>query len=150
MEFKEIYTDNSVLAKGKYRYIKLSKIPADYFLNIYFKENKNGKYPDKALIEYITKNMNSILDRIDKEPEEFDDIIGYKNVGKFVQLICMPTGKRIFISEKDAKLEIRRIQGLEQDGKKPERSYECEKCGGWHITSIPHEEWEKIIKADTT
>jgi uncharacterized protein YjhX (UPF0386 family) len=31
-----------------------------------------------------------------------------------------------------------------QENKKPVRAYECEKCSGWHLTSIPHERWEKI------
>ncbi len=74
------------------------------------------------------------------EPES---IIGHRLLGKTVVAVCTATDKVIYPSEKDAKHEINKIKSYMQGGKKPERAYECEKCGGWHLTSIPHEQWEK-------
>ena len=30
--------------------------------------------------------------------------------------------------------------------KKPVRAYSCQKCGGWHLTSVPYERWEVSFK----
>jgi hypothetical protein len=61
-------------------------------------------------------------------------------------IVCPDTNKIILISEKEAKAELRRIQNLDNHDKKPTRAYECEKCGGWHLTSIDFEEYEKITE----
>ncbi|MCX6755524.1 MAG: hypothetical protein NT068_03255 [Candidatus Nomurabacteria bacterium] len=34
----------------------------------------------------------------------------------------------------------------EQVHKKPIRSYECEKCSAWHLTSMPYEVWKELEK----
>lgn len=138
------YTDDSILTTGKYKFTKLKKIPSEYFLNIFYRENKNGKYPDKKLISYIEDNMEKILERTGQEPPETElKVLDYRMQGKSLVIICKDTDKIIFLSEKDAKSEIQRINKRAQEHKKPTRSYECPKCGGWHITSKAHKDWVK-------
>ena len=81
------------------------------------------------MYEYVVANIDSIRARARGE------IIAPELVK-----IC---DKIVFVSEKDAKDRIRKLSELKQDNKKPVRAYECEKCGGWHLTSIPYEKWEK-------
>ncbi len=145
MDFRPPYTDNSVLATGKYKYIHLMRIPAQYLLDIYYKENKSGKYPDKQLIEYIEKNLEKIKDRLDKPVEEFDLGISTRSMNSTL-LICKKTGKIIYATEKIAKEALKRIQSIDQAHKKPIRKFECEHCGGWHHTSMTLEEWKNFGK----
>jgi hypothetical protein len=120
-----MYTDNSMLTTGKYKYISLCRVPPEYLLEIF----KNKKHPNKELLEYIENNMEKIKGRL----------IGEIPIPELV----LPCEKIMYPSEKAAKTEIRRIEKLEQENKKPVRAYECEKCGAWHLTSIPFEKWEK-------
>lgn len=123
------YTDNSILTLGRYKFTSLFRVPAEYLLNIYYKENKNNKYPDRELIAYIEKNLEKIKQR--------------QELGETVPVLERLCEKITFPSEKDAKYQIKQIREKEQKHKKPVRAYECEKCGGWHLTSISYEEWKK-------
>jgi uncharacterized protein (DUF3820 family) len=137
-----MYTGETTLGFGKYKGMEIRHIPKDYLLKIY----RDG-HPDTELMEYIKCNIK-IKEKI-KEKEvkyKFEDTISVSIHGTNAKLICKDSNKIIFISEKDAKYEIRRIQNLQQENKKPTRTYECEKCGGWHLTSIPHERWEIVKK----
>ena len=119
------YTDDTILTSGKYKFTKLCRVPPDYLLDIY----KHKSCPNKELIEYIKDNLQKIMHRKSG-----------KIVAPELKRIC---GKMSFLSEKDAKFKINKIRDVEQEDKKPIRAYECEKCGGWHLTSIPYEQWEK-------
>lgn len=123
---------------GKYEGILIRDVPHLYLLNLYnsLLKAKVLNINHKSLIEYIEKNnifKNKNNDKI--------EIAVHGNQNK---LMCKDSGKIIFISEKDAKFEIKRIRDLEQENKKPVRTYGCEKCGGWHLTSISFEKWELI------
>ncbi len=139
-----MYTDDTILTFGKYKFIKLCRVPADYLLAFHKQYNPNHKKANKELFEYIENNLEKIKARQEGKIISPPLEIGYKTTGRFVQLVCKDSNKIIFPSEKDAKHEIRRIQNLEQENKKPVRAYECEKCGGWHLTSISFERWEKL------
>lgn len=121
-----MYTDDTLLTHGKYKFIALCRIPAKYLLNVY-----NSKNPtDKDLNEYIERNL---------------DIIKARQNGLITSPVLKVTCEKIiYISKKEAKLEINRIKLKVQENKKPIRTYECEKCGGWHLTSIPIEDWNII------
>ena len=123
-----MYDDNTILTSGKYKFTRLCRVPPDYLLNIY----KDKNCPDKELIEYIKDNMQKIMDRK----------LG-RVVAPELTRVC---DKIVFPTERDAKFEINRIKNLEQENKKPVRAYECERCSAWHLTSIPHEEWNKENK----
>lgn len=49
-------------------------------------------------------------------------------------LVCK---KIVYFSEKAAKAELKRIGEMKNDHKIPIRSYHCEVCGGFHLTSKP-------------
>jgi len=116
------YDDNTILTIGKYKFTKLSRVPSEYLLNLH----KNNNKSDKLLFEYVDQNIEKIKSRI-----------GIKYTA------TVPCEKVMYCSEKLAKDVLRKISIKEQDHKKPQRAYECEKCGAWHLTSIPFEKWEK-------
>lgn len=142
-----VYTAETVLKFGKYKRCKLGDVPQEYLRQIYA-----CKHPDADLIQYIAINLPHLTSRIitnrsitakSAVPQtNFEKDISARLYGKTVMLVCKDTDKIIFVTEKDAKYEIRRAAGNMQSNKKPVRTYECEKCGGWHLTSIPHEKWE--------
>lgn len=133
-----MYTDNTILTWGKHKFTKICRIPADYLLKF-----DESNCPDKELLIYIEKNKDVIIARsvsnLAPPPLELD----YKLSGKNLKIVCPDTQKFIFITEKEAKAEVTRILKLNQSNKKPVRAYECIKCGGWHLTSISFEEYEK-------
>lgn len=133
-----MYTDNSILTWGKHKFTKLCRIPADYLLRL-----TDCNCPDNELLKYIEFNKDAIIARNEGIVDTPEVELGFKFVGNRVKIICPDTEKIIFISEKDAKNEIQRIMNLTQTQKKPVRAYECTKCGGWHLTSISYEEYEK-------
>lgn len=49
--------------------------------------------------------------------------------------------KRSYLTKKEAIKKIVKIQAEEGKHKKPIRSYKCEKCGNFHLTS-----WSKRVK----
>ena len=49
--------------------------------------------------------------------------------------------KKSFITKKDAVNRITEIKNEEGDNRKPIRSYKCDKCGNYHLTS-----WSKNVK----
>lgn len=119
-----MYTDNSYLTKGKYKFHCLRQVPALYLINIYTSKNQT----DPNLYAYVEANLDRIKARLN-EPEKM----------KPVPDRCNKIG---FHSEKLAKEELNRIKQEEQEHKKPIRVYECSRCGGWHLTSIPYEKWD--------
>lgn len=47
----------------------------------------------------------------------------------------MSCDKESFESEKSADKKLKKIWAMPNKGKKPIRSYQCEKCGKYHLTS---------------
>lgn len=110
--------DDTLFPYGEYRFTRMSKVPADYLLKL------SGKKANlsKPFIKYIKDNLHIIQSKV--ETNEIET----------VSLICK---KILYINEKIAKIALSRIKEIEQGHKKPIRAYECEVCGGWHLTSIP-------------
>ena len=125
-----MYTDDTLLTFGKYKFTKLCRVPADYLYALY----KNKSYYNDELKEYIINNLENIILRMEgilqSPPLDF------------------PCEKISYSKEKDAKQVLQKINVLEQVHKKPIRTYECEKCGQWHLTSLSLEEWK--IKINNT
>jgi hypothetical protein len=48
---------------------------------------------------------------------------------------CKSTGKRRFRTEHDAKVALKVARDSSRDHRKECRYYECDDCGGWHLTS---------------
>ena len=118
-----MYTDNTLLTSGKYKFVRLCHVPSKYLLGIYQSNNQQ----DKELYSYISSN----LDRIKTK----------KNVKEQIQKVTMLCNKITYCSEKEAKQTLHRIEKTKQEHKKPKRAYECAKCSGWHLTAIPYEKW---------
>ena len=111
-----VFTDETILGFGKYKYFRLKDIPKEYLLNIH----KNGcHFPQ--LIQYIKDNLNEIEHR--------------KYVPRpLVPFIC---DKITYPTEKEAKFHLKSIKSKDHDHKIPQRAYECDRCSGWHLTSKP-------------
>jgi hypothetical protein len=116
-----MYTDNTILTKGKYKFTKLCRVPPKYLIDLF----NHGDKTDPELYEYVKENSIQILLRLN----------GQIKTPKFIT--CQ---KITFPNEKDAKKEIRRIAET-QSKLKPQRAYQCEKCGGYHLTSKTVEEF---------
>ncbi len=124
-----MYTDDTLLTSGIYKYCRLCTVPAKYLLKVH---SSNGTQ-DKELLEYIKKNLEKIKARSK----------GSLNVPAHKK----SCEKQTFLTEKEAKFEIKRIKNLEEEEHKiPVRTYECEICTFWHLTSIPLDKWGEIKK----
>lgn len=64
-----------------------------------------------------------------------------KSIPPSKEYIC---DKIAYYCKKVANDALKIIRETEQDHKKPVRSYECEKCSQWHLTSIPYETWKEM------
>lgn len=120
---KEIYTDNTVMLYGRYKYIRLGNWPPGYLLKLY----ENEKHVDKPLKKYISDNLEAIKNRL------------HSNEPLFKQ-ICE---KIAYPNEAEAKFALKTITQTEQEHKKPVRAYECPKCNQWHLTSTAHHNLKK-------
>ena len=114
-----MYEDDTILTRGKYKFTALCRVPPEYLLNLYAKKNK----ANPELYEYIEKNLSLIKSRA----------IGALEIPE-LQIVCK---KIVYSSEKVAKAELKRISEMKNDHKIPIRSYCCEVCGGFHLTSKP-------------
>lgn len=117
------YTDNTIITKGKYKFTKLCRVPPQYLIDLF----NHGDKTDPELYDYVKENAVQILLRLN----------GQLRTPKFItcQKITFPT-------QKDAKKELRRIAETKSKTK-PQREYECVKCGGWHLTSKTVEEFKE-------
>jgi len=119
-----MYTDNTLLELGEYRFRKLGGVPPRYLLDMHQRKT----YFNAEIREYIESNLELIQARMEgREPILMP------------QILCV---KVVYAKESDAKKQIKRISQRAQKNKKPVRCYECPTCGGWHLTSIPWEEWK--------
>lgn len=58
----------------------------------------------------------------------------------------IPCKKVSFASEKYADFYIDKLKRISQRKKVPVRSYKCDKCNLWHLTSQPHPLEAKVIQ----
>ncbi|HEY4715245.1 MAG TPA: hypothetical protein VIH31_01965 [Candidatus Paceibacterota bacterium] len=131
MDFKQPYTDTTLLLSGPYKFTALCRVPPEYLLSIL----KKKKFKDKALKAYIINNIELIKARSE----------GRAPIPQLTEVRCE---KVTFLSPGEAKKELRRITKFKQKRRKPIREYQCDKCHGWHLTSIPIEEWGKAHNRD--
>lgn len=57
--------------------------------------------------------------------------------------------KRSFINRHEAKAMLRSTQQSPSDARKEQRTYKCDKCRTYHLTSMPLEEYLAQKAADT-
>lgn len=139
-----VYDDNTIKSSGKHSGLKLSEIPATYLISITGMDKRHRLY-DQNLVDYIKNNLTDIKNRVLIEQES--NIKRQKSIifnepkfkirpsGKQVRLACPIANKYVYITEREAKDEIKRIAQSYGSKKKPHRCYECEHCNGWHLTS---------------
>lgn len=116
-----MYHDSSVLTKGPYKFKQFKNVPLSFFMNLY----NNHPFEDQELLQYIQKRKTE------------GNIEGQKNN----PVIC---DKYSFPSKETAKDRLNFLLSLHDNVKKPTRAYECEICGGWHLTSMPLSEYKTI------
>jgi len=114
-----MYTDDTILTKGKYKFTVLCRVPPEYLLNLYAKKNKSNL----ELYEYVERNLSLIEARA--------------NGAVVIPELDITCQKIVYFSEKAAKAELKRIREMKNDHTIPIRSYQCEVCGGYHLTSKP-------------
>lgn len=117
-----MYTDNTILTWGKYKFTSLKNVPASWLLA----NHKNNSLHDKELLEYISNNLDRLKELHEKgfTPPE----------------VKMPCTKYQYASEEEAKKHLREIR---KKGKQspshvlPVRAYNCPICKFYHLTSRP-------------
>lgn len=149
----EIYTDETVLVLGDFKGYKLNQVPPIYLLKLH--KHRKG-ISDKALVNYVEKNIEGILEARRKDlPYFFENKViekapleEIKQSTAFVEQKPVCTKKQ-FPTKKDARDALKIIRNSPGNHKKPIRSYECPHCSAWHHTSMPIEVWkekEKLLK----
>jgi len=118
-----MYTEETVLDRGKHKSKKLSDVPLDYLLRLYIQ----AQYFNDEIKEYIELNF-----------EKISKGTGYRRSTIIISPSTHTCKETPFPTEKDAKYELRRIRNTKDaDGKIPVRTYECKICSAWHLTSKP-------------
>lgn len=133
-----MFTDDTLLTFGKYKFVRLCRVPPEYLLNLYENRSQSARevlltasqQQGKELMDYIVANLEKIQARQRGEIEAPE-----------LELVCE---KVQYPTQKAAKAELKRIAAREQQHRKPTRTYECGKCGAWHLTSMPMERWEML------
>jgi hypothetical protein len=110
-----IYNEDTMLTKGRYKFVSLKNVPADYLLRIYNKKNK----ADINLYHYVETHLEQIR---------------AANIQEVVPVI-LSCDKHAFIDEKAAAVQLALIKLDKSAHKKPVRYYKCDKCAYYHLTS---------------
>jgi uncharacterized protein YlaI len=115
--------------KGKYLGKVLNEIPVKALLKVYF----NNEYRNNpSMFQFAKDNLDELLEMAKtyyvEEPKELkeNDCLKIK-----------------YISKKVANSEMKRIQEHIANGYKPIRSYYCDNCSMWHLTSKTNAQLEK-------
>lgn len=119
-----MYTDNTILTYGKYKFNRLGDISFEYLLRVF----KDKSIKDEQLLAYIKRKIDG--EKIQKANEA---------------QLC---DKLYYCSKKVAKEHLKIIakQKNKNGIKKPIRAYECPKCSGWHLTSLTLEEYALMME----
>ncbi|MFT5360151.1 MAG: hypothetical protein ACI88L_000633 [Candidatus Paceibacteria bacterium] len=149
---EKVYTDDSYYKIGNSVY-KLEAAPRRALARIYRQEKNNPGKKDLAFIDYVEENVEKWIKESENEPGLLENLKGL--VREYIEKdrpkklraeklsdIC-ESGKIIYLSKQDAREALAEIRESKQEHKKPERSYECDKCNWWHLTSVPFESWKK-------
>lgn len=147
----EPYTSDSAISLNGKR-IRLGKLSVWDLLKQYRKHRKRtDDNIDWKFIDYVKSNLGKFYDQAKYSGKQglMDSItsLGFvpkqKSRTEILQEIC---GKVIYQSKSAAKTALKDIRVTKQNHRKPIRSYECEKCGFWHHTSMPIEVWNQMKK----
>lgn len=133
-------TDDSVMQFGKYRGNLMRDIPISYLREFY---NGNYKNPTQTigfnydeLYDYLSIR-SSIKSSPPEKPFKASGSIINDRVNSAIETLCP---KEFFISESDAKYRLNHIRNKTIEYHRfnrviPVRTYYCDKCGYWHLTS---------------
>lgn len=114
-------TDDSQLLFGKsYRFYRMIDVPDEHLAKIWGSTRDN-----KPLYAYITQRLNQ--PRVTPTP-------------------VVTCDKFVYHNKKAANFELAKIRDQQQNHRKPVRSYECDLCGGWHLTSMSIERFKEFTK----
>ncbi len=143
---------------GRYKCKKITDIPISYLV---IQSTSLKSCPDRNLVNFIEENIFTLKQSLSKGKIYVRDIDfseqtksteyivpdNYKvekiNVGeKFLEQKCS-SGKKGFSSQKDANTSIKTIRNNSKTKHEiPIRSYLCDICKSWHLTSRYEKEWE--------
>ncbi|GAB3226293.1 hypothetical protein GCM10027423_63100 [Spirosoma arcticum] len=126
-----MYTDETILAKGRYKFTALCRVPADYLLNQYKNYRPNNLEWDRDLVVYVEDNLERIYARLEGRTE--------------APRLDWPCSKITYIDKQEANSALHKIQAFSNAVTLPVRSYECSRCGFWHLTSKSKEEYEQLV-----
>jgi len=117
---------DSLMDYGKYKFTRLREIPASYFIEL--KNSNSIRY--ESLKEFIESNFEE-LKSLGNESKGIVEPIEY--------VIC---DKYRYATEEEARKHLRQITKYKEQreyvkNKIPTRTYQCEICGFWHLTSKP-------------
>jgi len=109
-----------IIPFGKHRNKPLKELPKEYLVELYRHEDLMTKWPE--LKQYIEATYWLLLPLSQKVEYKFEPL---------------PCEKNAYVDEEAAKKALKLIKQDKRDHKKPNRSYQCEICGFWHLTSKP-------------
>ena len=116
MKHFEEYNDETILANGKLKFIPLGKVDPRILIEIFETKSKGNM----SLFIYVEKNIEHIRSRLYNTNEE--------------QII--DCNKVKYLSKEIANSHIKWISKNTKSKKVPIRSYQCDKCTAWHVTSM--------------
>jgi hypothetical protein len=111
-----------IIPFGKHRNKPLKELPKEYLVELYRHEDLMTKWPELKL--YIEATYPLILPIPSLKSHEY----------KYEPIPCE---KNAYVDEDAAKKALKLIKQDKRDHKKPNRAYQCEICGFWHLTSKP-------------
>ncbi len=122
------YDDNTLITVGKHSGKRIREIPTDYLLSIH----RNKEFPDRQLILFIENNIERIK-KIHQGIEQFSKPAEH-----------VPCTKAVYLTKSLARAALQTIRERPGDHRKPIRSYPCDNCSGWHLTSWTVQEWAQL------
>lgn len=119
MTFKDI-----CIIQGKYYLIKYEYIPSEYILKLYYNGNKD-------IIEFVEQNKDEIF----KRAKSTYILPIYDKSNDCIKIA--------YLNKEIANQQMNIIQSYITNDYKPIRSYYCNNCGMWHLTSKINSTLEK-------
>lgn len=121
-----MYTDDTILTWGRYKFTALKRIPASWLLS----KHKSKGIHDMVLVEWVADNFERLKEREEREKK-----------GEKPEELPLPCTKNTYSSEEQAKKHLKEIrryaESHEQKNHIPVRAYPCPFCKGWHLSSRP-------------
>lgn len=133
--------DDSRMPSGKYKNYLMKDLSHDY-LFFYYISNKNNEH-SKSVIDYILsvpilkKRIDGINDKKLKSKRQVKNIIVAYPVRSGKPIFTCD--KIAYVNQNEAKRELKNIREKSNStiSKKPVRTYKCDNCSFWHLSSKP-------------